>query len=54
MKPRADVKDKRKTIIASENEFKLIEKYCKKNKVSFSSFVIDYAMERVQHAKNLC
>ena len=49
MKPRADVKDKKKTIIASENEFKLIEKYCKKKKISFSSFVISLAVEKVRN-----
>ncbi len=49
MKPRADVKDKRKTIIGSKNEFALIEKYCKKNKISFSSFVIGLAVEKVKN-----
>ena len=47
MKNRKDVKDKKKTIIASENEIKTIKKYAKKNKISFSRFVIEQAINKI-------
>jgi hypothetical protein len=49
MKDKKDIKDKRKNIIGSFNEFKAITKYCKTHKITVSKFMIDCAMEKVKN-----
>lgn len=53
MKDKKDIKDKRKNIIGSFNEFRAITKYCKTNKITVSKFMIDCAIEKVKNAENL-